>query len=69
MSSETIRYYNDIEQKHRTNGPAVEWESGDWHWYLNSWCHRYYGLQCNPEFSHNDQWWLHGTLIKVRKHD
>ena len=29
------RWYNDVGQYHRLDGPAVEWCNGDKEWYLN----------------------------------
>ena len=28
-------YYNNRDQLHREDGPAVEWDNGDRDWYLN----------------------------------
>ena len=36
----TIYYYNDLEQLHREDGPAVEYINGYKEWYLNGKRHR-----------------------------
>ena len=33
-------YYNDEDQMHRTDGPAVEWEDGSKVWVINNMYHR-----------------------------
>lgn len=57
-------YYNDIGQRHRANGPAVEWDDNDWCWVLFGKQHRYYGYQCSfKEYAYRE-WWIHGKVIK-----
>jgi hypothetical protein len=36
----TKRWFNSNGDKHRDNGPAVEYTDGDRWWYLNGKCHR-----------------------------
>ena len=33
-------YYNNLNQLHREDGPAIELTNGDKSWYLNNLCHR-----------------------------
>ena len=54
-----IEYYNSKGQKHRTDGPAVEYHNGDKHWYINDKRHREDG----PAVEHSDvykSWYLNG---------
>ena len=39
-SSGTIWYYDDLNQLHREDGPAIEYANGTKSWYLNSQRHR-----------------------------
>jgi hypothetical protein len=50
-----IRYYNDLNQLHREDGPAIEWANGDKIWYRNDQCHREDG----PAIVYADgtKWW------------
>ena len=64
VGDRATRYYNDNNHRHRHNGPAVIWASGDWDWFLHDQWHRYYGFQTNPAFSKKEEWWLHGNMIK-----
>jgi len=58
---ETIRWYlND--QRHREDGPAVEWADGDKYWYLNDQLHREDG----PAIEHANggkDWYLNGQYL------
>ena len=38
--SSNIYYYNDLNQLHRVDGPAIECANGDKLWFLNGQCHR-----------------------------
>ena len=58
-------YLMDI-SVHRPNGPAMEWQDGEWTWYLFDKSHRYYGEQ---RFWRSDEpglnrWIIHGKLVK-----
>jgi hypothetical protein len=39
-SSGTIWYYNDLNQWHREDGPAIEYANGSKYWYRNDQLHR-----------------------------
>ena len=52
--------YKKGRMDHRANGPAVIYYDGQFLWYLNDQCHRYYG----PATSTNE-WWLNNDYIKV----
>ena len=47
--TDKTEWYNDKEQYHRENGPAVEWSSGTKWWYLNGQRHRENGpaVECS----------------------
>ena len=56
-----IRYYNDLNQLHREDGPAIEYASGSKYWYLNGQYHREDG----PAVEHADgtkAWYHNGQL-------
>jgi hypothetical protein len=36
----TIRWYNDLGQLHRLDGPAIEWANGDKSWWVEDKIHR-----------------------------
>jgi hypothetical protein len=37
---ENICYFNNKNQRHRTDGPAVVWSNGSESWWVNGKCHR-----------------------------
>jgi len=51
----TIRYYNDLNQLHREDGPAIECANGDKYWYLNNQWHREDGPAL--EYANGDKYW------------
>jgi hypothetical protein len=56
-----IRWYNDKEELHRLDGPAVEWADGDKSWYVDGKLHRLDG----PAFERADgskSWWVDDKL-------
>ena len=53
--------YSKHDVPHRPNGPAMEWDNGNYYWWLYGDRHRYYGPANNA--SH---WYIHDKLIKVR---
>jgi hypothetical protein len=56
-----IKWYNENNEFHREDGPAVVWSNGDKFWYLNDKRHREDGPAI--EFSGgNTSWWLNGKL-------
>ena len=36
----TVRYYNEEGEKHRLDGPAVEWSNGYKEWYIEGKCYK-----------------------------
>ena len=59
----TTRYYNEQGQRHRDDGPAVEWADGDKFWLINGKRHREDG----PAIEYADgskEWWLNGLRTK-----
>ena len=52
----TITYYNDNENLHREDGPAIIWDNGDKEWYVNGKCHRIDGPAII--FNNNSHEWL-----------
>jgi hypothetical protein len=50
-----IEYYNDKEELHRTDGPAVEYNSGGKWWYVNGRYHREDGPAI--EYGDGDKFW------------
>jgi len=47
-------------QRHREDGPAVEWAYGDKEWWLNGELHRDDGPALEYTDGHNE-WYLHGA--------
>jgi len=50
-------------QRHREDGPAIEWSNGDKSWYFNGKHHRLDG----PAIEWDNiakEWWYHGKWIK-----
>jgi hypothetical protein len=56
-------YYVDAQYNyHRTDGPAVEYSSGEKHWYVNGKRHRTDGPAI--EYSNgNKEWWVSGFQL------
>jgi hypothetical protein len=50
-----IRYYNDLNQYHREDGPAIEYTDGSKWWYLNGQRHREDGPAI--EWDNGTKWW------------
>lgn len=58
-SDGTIKYYNEQDQLHRVDGPAIFWKnSGDKEWWFNGQRHRDDGPAI--EFRNLKIWYLHG---------
>jgi hypothetical protein len=51
----TICYYNDLNQYHREDGPAIEYANGTKWWYLNDQLHREDGPAV--EWDNGDRSW------------
>ena len=59
-----IRWYNADDERHREDGPAVEWADGTKSWYSNGLLHRVDG----PALEYNDgrkEWFLNGKRHRV----
>jgi len=54
-SNGTICYYNDLNQLHREDGPAVEYANGTKFWYRNDQLHREDGPAV--EYAHGFKYW------------
>ena len=57
---------DDIRLRHRSNGPAIEWNDGFHTWALNNRLHRYYGPARVWPSTDNDNkinWYLHGERV------
>ena len=52
-------WYNDQGQRHRLDGPAVEYLNGTKEWWLNGQLHREDGPAIEWANGTNE-WWLHG---------
>ncbi len=57
----TIRWYNDKNQLHRIDGPAVEYKNGNKLWCINGLCHREDGPACEWADG-NKEWFINGRL-------
>jgi hypothetical protein len=55
-------YYNENNQYHRTDGPAIEWASGDKEWYVNGKRHRTDGPAIEWS-SGTKEWWVDGFYL------
>jgi len=53
--SDRIEYLNEKGQRHREDGPAIEWNNGSKEWYINGQCHREDGPAV--EFSNGGKAW------------
>ena len=57
-----IRYYNKKGERHRLDGPAVEYPNGEKEWWVNGKKHRLDGPAA--EYANgNRQWWVDGEQI------
>ena len=59
----TIRYYNDQDQLHREDGPAIESAGGYKAWYVNGKRHREDGPAIEYASGHKE-YWINGKRIK-----
>ena len=57
----TIRYSNENNQRHREDGPAVEYSNGTKAWYINGQIHREDGPAREYSNGHKE-WYLNGEL-------
>ena len=57
--NDRIEYRNEQGELHRTDGPAIEWNSGSKEWYINGERHREDGPAI--EYLTSDrEWWING---------
>jgi hypothetical protein len=57
--SDRIEYRNEQGQRHREDGPAIEWNDGSKYWFINGKYHREDG----PAIEYpngNKEWWING---------
>ena len=68
MTTYTVDVENGLErwylngERHRDDGPAVEWADGGFEWYVNGECHREDG----PAIEYpdgNGSWWINGYSL------
>jgi hypothetical protein len=62
--NKNIRWYNDKDQYHRLDGPAVEWADGSKSWYVEGKLHR----QDGPAFEQANgykAWWVEGKRHRL----
>jgi hypothetical protein len=60
----TKRWYNEKDELHRLDGPAIEYSDGDKYWCQNGKYHRLDG----PALDHIDgykAWWVNGQLHRL----
>jgi hypothetical protein len=56
-----IEYHNEYGQRHRTDGPALEWNDGVKAWYINGELHREDGHVREWSFGYRE-WYLNGEF-------
>jgi hypothetical protein len=63
-----IEWYNEYDQLHREDGPAVEYANGIEEWWINGSRHRIGGpaVTRGNEICDN-QWWENGTRISLHR--
>ena len=60
----TTTWHNELGQRHRTDGPAVEFANGDREWYVNGDLHRLDGPAV--EYADGDQvWYVNGLYHRT----
>jgi hypothetical protein len=59
----SICYYNSKGQRHRLDGPAIEYMDGSYEWFKNGYCHRLDGPAL--KFPGQKQWWVNGKRHRV----
>jgi len=66
MITKTVGDYSTVyklhDEVHRSDGPAICWNDGDFMWCLHGLKHRYYGSYCN--YSNSGMWRIHGVMVK-----
>jgi hypothetical protein len=60
----TTRWYNDKDERHRLDGPALEGGNGDKEWWVNNKLHRLDGPAC--EYADGDkEWYVDGERHRL----
>jgi hypothetical protein len=59
----SVCYYNNKGQKHRLDGPAVEYSDGSCEWFMNGYWHRTDGPAIN--FPGQKEWYINGRLHRI----
>ena len=57
-----VEYYNDKDELHRTDGPAIEYDSGSKYWYVNGIPHREDDLPAKERYNGDKYWYLNGKM-------
>lgn len=57
------RYFRDDDVLHRSDGPAIEYPTGDAWWFWNGLLHRSDGPAIERSLSPEKEWWHFGNLI------
>lgn len=55
-------------ERHREDGPAIEWANGDKEWYLNDKLHREDGPAVEL-INDNKFWYVNGEVFKVKNNE
>jgi hypothetical protein len=61
-----ICWYNDKENRHRLDGPAIEWANGHKEWWVNGKLHRLDGPAIEYKYGHKE-WWVNGKLMTEKE--
>jgi hypothetical protein len=59
-----ILWYNDKDQLHRLDGPAIEWSSGHKSWWVEGKRHRLDGPAIE-DANGDKEWWVEGKLHRL----
>jgi hypothetical protein len=62
----TKRWFNDEDELHRLDGPAIEWADRDRSWFINGKLHRLDGPAIEWEDGYKE-WWIDGK--KQTRHE
>ena len=62
----TIRYYNDKNELHREDGPAIEWADGLKEWYKNGKRHREDGPAIERANGKKEYWYNNISYPKIK---
>jgi len=64
----SICYYNNKGQRHRLDGPAIDWVNGDKAWYINGKLHRLGGPAIEYASGHKS-WVINSFFCQKNKHN